>query len=139
MRDQHPDCGTGEAGGGRRQLLRKKSGQVQEIQADAAARLAGDGAADCRVLCESRMQGGGCADGEQVQLLRAGGGQGVDRPRDEEPAYPASSRQGCFYGGGRYDQAAFQDEIIYAAYILRTGGLFHFAPQTCNLSKSGSR
>src|SRR3989338_303731 len=114
MRAQYPFGGDGEAGGWRRQLLGEEGGQVQEIQADAAARLAGGGAADCRVLRQSRMQGGRYADGEQVQLLRAGGGQGLDRPINEKSAHAASSRQGCLHGGRRYDQAAVQDEVTRA-------------------------
>jgi hypothetical protein len=43
------------------------------------------------VCCQSGMQGGGYAHGEQVQLLCAGGGQGLGRSSAEESAYTASS------------------------------------------------
>src|SRR3989338_9896402 len=57
------------------------------------------------------MQGGRYAAGEQVQLLRAGGGQGLDRSLNEESAHVASSRQGRVHRGVRYDQAAVKNEV----------------------------
>ena len=68
-------------------------------------------AADRRVLRQSRMQVSRYPDGEQIQLLRAGGNLGMDSSRDEEPAHFASPGQGYFHGGGQNDQAALKDEV----------------------------
>ena len=69
-------------------------------------------AAHRRVFRQSRMQGGRYPHGEQVQLLRAGGGQGLDRSCAEESAHAASSGQGHFCGGWGQDQAAFEDGVM---------------------------
>ena len=58
MRAQHSGGESGEAGGGHRQLLGEQGGQVREVQADAAASIAGIAAADRRVLRQPRMPGG---------------------------------------------------------------------------------
>lgn len=76
VRAQHPVGGAGEAGGGRGQLFGQQGGQVQQVQADGDACGRSGRTADRRMFRQSRMQGGRCADGEQVQFLRAGSGQG---------------------------------------------------------------
>ena len=71
------------------------------------------GAAHRRVLCQSRMQGRRCEDGDQVQLLHPRGAQGVDRPLKETPADDPSSRERRLHGCRQDDQVAFQNEIAF--------------------------
>ena len=129
LRDQYSNGRIGEKGSSLRQHLRQGLRQVQGPWPHTGARLPCCGSSHRRVLCQSRMQDHGCADGGKVQLFHPGGTQGMDRPVDEDTANDPSSRQGRVYGRGQEDQAALRNEIALAVSQLKSDGLHLVSPQ----------
>src|SRR5450759_691018 len=111
MRDQHPDGRACGAGGGLRQYLRAKGGQVQSLRSYAGGCLARQGAADRRMLCVSRMQGRRREAGGQILFLYSRSAESVDRPLEETSADDSSSRAGGLHGCRQDDQVAVKKEI----------------------------
>jgi hypothetical protein len=67
--------------------------------------------ADRRMLRQPRMQRRRHAHGQPLQLLRAGSGQGLDRPNHPRTAHPPPSREGSVHDRGGNDQVAVANEI----------------------------
>ena len=75
------------------------------------AGCAGQGAADRRMLCRTRMQARRREAGGQILLLHPRSAAGVDRPLAQGSAHDSSPRPGRLYGRRQNHQAAVENEI----------------------------
>src|SRR5208283_599529 len=94
-----------------RKYLGPRARQIQEIPSHPVARGTRRRPVNFRMLRQSRMQANRYKHGGRILSVYPGGGESLDRPRQEKSSHPSSLRARRFHGRRTLHQIAFQDEI----------------------------